>query len=214
MENFEDARERMVQHQLVERKIMDERILVAMRKVERHVFVAKKYWNKAYDDSPLSIECSQTISQPYMVALMTELLELKGSEKVLEIGTGSGYQTAILAELTEKVYSIERHVALAVQTKTILDELGYKNIKIRMGNGTLGWPEKAPFDAILVAAGAPDVPDELIEQLRDQGKLVIPVGSGHQQDLLLISKKGDSYLSKSICGCVFVPLIGKKGWDK
>ena len=214
MENFKDARDRMVQHQLVNRKITDERVLDAMRKVERHVFVAKKYWDKAYDDSPLSIGCSQTISQPYMVALMTQLLKLQGSEKVLEIGTGSGYQTAILAELSERVYSIERHVALAEQTKSFLDELGYKNIKIRNGNGTLGWPEKAPFDAMLVTAGAPEVPDELVEQLRDQGKLVIPVGSAHQQDLLLISKRGDSYISKSICGCVFVPLIGKKGWDK
>ena len=214
MKEFQDAREKMVLEQLIRRKIKDERVLDAMRKVERHLFVEEQDWKKAYDDSPLSIECSQTISQPYMVALMTELLELTGPEKVLEIGTGSGYQTAILAELCENVYSIERHVTLAEQTKNLLQELGYTNIEIRIGNGTLGWPEKAPFDAMMVTAGSPEIPDELVAQLKDHGKLVIPVGSTHQQDLSLVSKRGNSYISKSICGCVFVPLIGKKGWDK
>ena len=214
MEDYRDAREKMVQEQLVKRRIKDERVLGAMRKIKRHLFVAEKYWDKAYDDSPLAIACSQTISQPYMVALMTELLGLTGTEKILEIGTGSGYQTAILAELCNKVYSIERHATLAEQTKLLLSELGFKNIEIRVGNGTLGWPEKAPFDAILVTAGAPEVPDELVNQLIDFGKLVIPVGSTYQQDLKLVSKRGDSYISKSICGCVFVPLVGKKGWDK
>lgn len=213
MKDFQDAREKMVQEQLIKRGIHDERVLEAMRKVERHLFVEKQYWDKAYSDTPLSIDCSQTISQPYMVALMTQLLELTGSEKVLEIGSGSGYQTAILAELSKLVYSIERHAALAEQARLLLIELGYKNIKIKAGNGTLGWPEKAPFDSMMVTAGAPDVPAELVTQLKDRGKLVIPVGSTYQQELQLVSKRGDSYISKSICGCVFVPLIGSKGWD-
>lgn len=213
MEDFKDARERMVQEQLIKRGIRDELVLNAMRKVNRHRFVSEKNWDKAYDDTPIAIDCSQTISQPYMVALMTELLKLTGHEKVLEIGTGSGYQTAILAELAREVYSIERHVSLVEQAKLLLAEIGYTNIKIRAGNGTLGWPEKAPFEAMMVTAGAPEVPDELINQLSDYGRLVIPVGSTHQQDLLLVSKRGDSYISKSICGCVFVPLVGRKGWE-
>lgn len=214
MKDFSDARERMVQDQLVRRGIRDERVLEAMRKVKRHLFVAEKNWDKAYDDSPVIIECSQTISQPYMVALMTELLQLKGNEKVLEIGTGSGYQTAILAELAKKVYSIERHALLVEQAKVLLTDLGYRNIDLRTGNGTLGLPEKAPFDAMIVTAGAPEVPDELVSQLKQRGRLVIPAGSTAQQTLMLVSKRGDSYVSKSICGCIFVPLIGIKGWDK
>ncbi|MBD3288600.1 protein-L-isoaspartate(D-aspartate) O-methyltransferase, partial [candidate division KSB1 bacterium] len=170
--------------------------------------------SKAYKDKPLNINCSQTISQPYMVALMTQLLELKGNEKVLEIGTGSGYQAAILAELAAEVYSVDRHPALAKQAQTLLNELGYSNVHIKTGNGTLGLPEAAPFDGIIVTASAPEAPEALIEQLKDYGRMVIPIGSRDQQELTLIQKRGDSYISKAICGCIFVPLIGKQGWEK
>ena len=214
MNNFEKARKIMVNEQLKARGIHDKRVLEAMGKVARHLFVMENDKSKAYNDKPLTIDCSQTISQPYMVALMTQLLELTGNERVLEIGTGSGYQTAILAELSYRVYSVERHVSLAENAKTFLSELGYENIEIKTGNGTLGWPEVAPFDAILVAASAPEVPKELIEQLQNYGRLVIPIGSRDQQELTLIQKRGDSYISKSICGCIFVPLIGKQGWEK
>jgi protein-L-isoaspartate(D-aspartate) O-methyltransferase len=212
IEKYQVAREKMVQEQLVERNIKDQRVLDAMRKVPRHLFVEKKFWNKAYDDSPIQIECSQTISQPYMVAIMTELLELKGDEKVLEIGTGSGYQTAILAELAKEVFSIERHSILVTRATLLLEDLGYTNVHIKLGNGTIGWPDNTFFDAMIVAAGAPEIPEELLRQLKSYGKLVIPVGTNQQQDLLLVSKRGDSYLKKKICACVFVPLIGANGW--
>jgi protein-L-isoaspartate(D-aspartate) O-methyltransferase len=212
MDKYQAAREKMVQDQLIGRNIKDQRVLDVMQRVPRHLFVDKKFWNKAYDDSPLTIECSQTISQPYMVAVMTELLELKGDEKVLEIGTGSGYQTAILAELAKEVYSIERHPDLVSRATAQLNHLGYKNIHIKMGNGTIGWPDNIIFDAMLVAAGAPEIPEELLRQLKNYGKLVIPVGTNQQQDLCLVSKRGDSYIKRKICACVFVPLIGVKGW--
>ena len=214
MDNFEKSRKKMVKEQLIARGIHDERVLKAMGKVDRHLFVTSNDKSKAYNDKPLTIDCSQTISQPYMVALMTQLLELKGNEQVLEIGTGSGYQTAILAELASQVYSVERHVSLAENAKILLQELGYENIHIKTGNGTLGWPEAAPFDGIIVTASAPEAPEELIEQLRNYGRLVIPIGSRDQQELTLIQKRGDSYISKPICGCIFVPLIGKQGWEK
>ncbi len=182
MKNFKDEREKMVKEQIEKRGIKNELVLEVMRKVERHLFISPTHRNKAYEDSPVLIECAQTISQPYMVALMTELLELNGSEVVLEIGCGSGYQTAILAEICKKVYSMERHALLVNQTMHLLTELGYNNIEIKSGNGTLGWPEKAPFDAIIVTAGAPEIPEELIDQLKDYGKLIIPVGSSHQQN--------------------------------
>lgn len=198
----------------MKRGITDENVIRVMRTVERHRFINEKYWHKAYHDSPVASDCSQTISQPYMVALMTQLLELSGNEKVLEIGTGSGYQTAILAELSRTVYSVERHQLLAEKATTLLGEMGYRNIDIRTADGTLGLPEKAPFDAIIVTAGAPHVPNEFIEQLIDYGRLIIPVGSAFQQELRLVSRRGDSYIEKAICNCVFVPLIGIKGWDK
>jgi protein-L-isoaspartate(D-aspartate) O-methyltransferase len=214
MENYQNARMKMVEQQLINRGIKDERVLRAMQKVERHRFVDKKLWNKAYSDSPLLIACHQTISQPYMVALMTELLQLKAHHKVLEIGTGSGYQTAILAELSQSVYSIERHAQLAEQSRLLLDELGYNNIIIKEADGTLGWPGKRSFDAIIVSAGAPDVPEVLVNKLVNYGKMVIPVGTQYQQELMLVSKRGDSYISKIICNCIFVPLIGVDGWEE
>ncbi len=214
MDNFENSRKIMVKEQLKARGIHDERVLEAMGKVGRHLFVMANDKSKAYNDKPLNIDCSQTISQPYMVALMTQILELQGNERVLEIGTGSGYQTAILAELTAQVYSVERHASLAKNAKTLLHDLGYENVHIKTGNGTLGWPEAAPFDAIIVTASAPEPPEELVDQLHNYGRLVIPIGSRDQQELTLIQKRGDSYISKSICGCIFVPLIGKQGWEK
>ncbi|MFZ5518378.1 MAG: protein-L-isoaspartate(D-aspartate) O-methyltransferase [Candidatus Zhuqueibacterota bacterium] len=214
MNQFFDAREKMVAEQLANRGISNQDILKTMRKIERHFFVDKKYWGKAYEDSPLPIPCSQTISQPYMVALMTELIEPNKSKRVLEIGTGSGYQTSILAELCKQVYSIERHQELADSAFKLLTHLGYRNIEITTTDGTLGWPEEALFDAIIVTAGAPGVPEHLVNQLKDGGRMVIPVGSAYQQDLLLVTKRSDSYITKTICGCIFVPLIGSKGWGE
>lgn len=212
MDPYTDARMRMVEEQLIRRDITDRQVLDAARRVKRHLFIDKKYWDQAYDDMPVAIPCSQTISQPYMVALMTQLIQPTKDKTVLEIGTGSGYQTAILAETCRQVFSMERHAELASRTEQLLRELGYHNIEIKVGDGSLGWPEKAPFDAIIVTAAAPEVPETLVEQLADKGKLVIPVGSQYRQQLQLILKRGDSYITKSICGCVFVPLIGQGGW--
>ncbi len=212
MDQFFDARQRMVQDQLIGRGITDQKVLDAMRKIKRHLFVDKKYWDRAYDDTPLSIPCSQTISQPYMVGLMTELIQPDEGKKVLEIGTGSGYQTAILAETCHKVCSVERHAELAEQARQLLDDLDYKNIEIKIDDGTLGWEEKGLFDAIIVTAAAPEIPEQLVKQLMSHGKLVIPVGTQYRQNLELVLKRGDSYIEKIICGCIFVPLIGRGGW--
>ena len=203
----------MVEKQLKKRGIKNKAVLDAMALVPRHIFLEKKHWSHAYSDSPVPIDCSQTISQPYMVALMTELTEPGKDKSVLEIGTGSGYQTAILAEVFAKVFTIERHEPLAQRARQILTDLGYDNISVKIDDGTVGWGEKAPFDAIIVTAAAPQVPDSLVKQLKNTGKMVIPVGSQFQQTLQLVEKRGDSYISKNICGCVFVPLIGKQGWE-
>ena len=202
----------MVEDQLVKRGIKNQAVLQAMRKIKRHLFVDEKERDRAYDDTPLSIPCSQTISQPYMVALMTELIEPDKNKKVLEIGTGSGYQTAILAETCKQVYSIERHKELAEQAKVILKKIGCHNVTIKTDDGTTGWKAKAPYNAIVVTAGAPEVPDIFVEQLIDQGIMVIPVGTHYRQNLELVQKRGDSYIKKTICGCIFVPLIGRGGW--
>ena len=212
MDQYVDARMKMVEDQLVKRGIRNQAVLEAMRKIQRHLFVTEKEWDRAYDDTPLSIRCSQTISQPYMVALMTELIEPDENKKVLEIGTGSGYQTAVLAETCKQVYSIERHEELAEQSKSVLKKIGYQNVKIKTDDGTAGWKEKAPYDAIIVTAGAPEVPDIFVEQLIDRGIMVIPVGTHYRQNLELVQKRGDSYIKKTICGCIFVPLIGRGGW--
>jgi len=212
-ENYERLRREMVKLQLERRKIKDQRVLEAMRKVPRHKFVPERMRGEAYDDHPLPIGEGQTISQPYMVAIMTELLELRGEEKVLEIGTGSGYQLAILAELARETFSVERFGPLAEQSRDRLRELGYRNIEIRTGDGTLGWPERAPFDGIIVTAGAPRIPLPLIEQLSEGGRLVIPVGEERHQELYRVVKEGGGTRKEYFGGCVFVPLVGEHGWD-
>ncbi len=214
MDNYADARQRMVEMQLRKRGIKNEAVLTAMAEVPRHFFVDKKFWSRAYEDSPLPIACSQTISQPYMVALMTELADPSPEKTVLEIGTGSGYQAAILAKLFKKVYTVERHAELAERAKQILSDLGFTNVEIKIDDGTIGWKEKAPFDAIIVTAAAPEIPDDLIDQLSPSGKLIIPVGPQFQQTLQLVERRSDSYITRNICGCVFVPLIGKRGWKE
>ncbi len=202
----------MVKDQLISRGISDRLVLDAMRKVPRHKFLPKSMETSAYDDCALPIGDGQTISQPYMVAIMTEKLGLSGGEKVLEIGTGSGYQTAILAEIAKEVYSIEVVPSLAERSKKILEELGYKNITVTSGDGTLGSPEKAPFDGILVTAGAPSIPKPLTDQLSEGGRLVIPVGDAFSQTLTIVTKRGGKLEVEGSIGCVFVPLVGKYGW--
>jgi len=204
----------MVEAQLAPRGIKDPRVLEAMRKVPRHLFVQEAHRGSAYEDFPLPIGDGQTISQPFMVALMTEALNLTGEESVLEVGTGSGYQTAVLAELACKVYSVERIPSLAWQARKTLDSLGYKNVLVRLSDGTLGWPEYAPFDRIMVTAGAPSIPEPLVEQLAEGGILVVPVGSSLSQELVQVTRKQDGSVSqRKMGGCVFVRLVGKHGWE-
>jgi len=212
--DYEKEREHMVESQLVRRGIKDKRVLEAMRQVPRHLFVPEDMRSLAYCDGPLPIGLGQTISQPYIVALMTELLELTGKEKVLELGTGSGYQAAILSRLARQVYSVERHAALAQRAEKVLAELGYDNVVIRVGDGTLGWPEHSPYDAIIVTAAAPDVPQPLIDQLADGGRLVVPVGSRWSQVLVKVKRQGDLLVKERLTPVAFVPLIGKYGWRK
>jgi protein-L-isoaspartate(D-aspartate) O-methyltransferase len=212
--DFEGLRRRMVEEQLVRRGISDEKVLNAFRKVPRHEFVAAEFLESAYNDYPLPIGDGQTISQPYMVALMTECLNLDGGEKVLEIGTGSGYQAAILAEIVKDVYSVERFPSLADSARKTLERLGYRNCLITVGDGTLGWAEHAPYDAVIVTAGAPGIPESLIKQLSGKGRLVIPIGGGFGQVLTVVEKRGLSVVTREICGCVFVPLVGKEGWPE
>ncbi|MFH0791313.1 MAG: protein-L-isoaspartate(D-aspartate) O-methyltransferase [Candidatus Omnitrophota bacterium] len=212
--NLQKLRDQMVKQQLAGRDIKDKRVLDAFLKVPRHKFVSDEAQSSAYADYPLPIGENQTISQPYMVALMSQLLELKGDEKVLEIGTGSGYQAAILAELSRTVYSIERIPSLAEKAEKLLNELGYTNIKIKVDDGTLGWQESSPFDAIIVTAASPEIPQALIKQLADSGRLVLPVGQAFSQTLVLVKKDKGRVETKEICGCVFVPLIGKYGYNQ
>ncbi len=209
------SRRQMVKKQLEARGIRDKKLLDVMNKVPRHLFVEEALQSQSYADHPLPIGENQTISQPYIVALMTEALELTGKEKVLEIGTGSGYQTAILAELSYKVYTIERIRSLLNKARRILDELHYYNIRFRLGDGTFGWKEEAPFEAIIVTAGAPAVPQPLIEQLAPLGRIVIPVGEsrGSQTLLKLVKKKDGSITRSNLGGCRFVDLIGNHGWS-
>ena len=213
MVDFPKARLKMVEEQIVSRGIKDPRVIAAMKKVPRHLFVEEALQSQAYNDHPLPIGEKQTISQPYMVALMTEALQLKEKEKVLEIGAGSGYQTAILAELAEKIFSIERIRSLAIKARQLLYELGYFNVEIKIFDGTYGWVGEAPFDAIIVTAGAPDIPQPLLDQLAVDGRLVIPVGDAYAQGLIRVTKTKEGIKKEDLGGCRFVKLIGKYGWE-
>ncbi len=212
--DYRIAREKMVAEQLVKRGIKDPRVLAAMRKVPRHLFVDEALAARAYGDYPLPIGEKQTISQPYMVALMTEALAPGPKDRILEIGTGSGYQTAILAELCSKVFSIERIRVIAERAEKTLKDLGYSNFLIRVGDGSKGCKEDAPFEGILVTAGAPSVPKVLEEQLTDGGRLIIPVGDEYSQSLTKVVRDKDEFRHLDLTGCVFVKLIGNHGWKE
>jgi len=215
--NFEFARKKMVQEQILARGVSDRRVIDAMLKIPRHIFVQEAFAAQAYSDTALPIGEKQTISQPYMVALMTEQLSLTGNEKVLEIGTGSGYQTAVLATLADRVFSVERIRPLALRARRCLDSLKLFNVMLRINEcegSPIGWDEEAPFDAIIVTAGAPDIPSVLTDQLAPGGRLVIPVGTESDQQLLRIIKNNEGELeSFTSVGCRFVPLIGRQGWQ-
>lgn len=214
MINLENARKRMIESQIKARGINDSRLIDAMLKIPRHIFVEEAMASQAYSDTALPIGEKQTISQPYMVALMTEMLQLTGTEKVLEIGTGSGYQTAILAQLAARVYTIERLRPLALKARKALDSLGLLNINMRIEDGTVGWETEAPFEAIIVSAGAPVVPRQLIDQLSIGGRLVIPVGNQSEQVLARLTKEADcSVTREDFVNCRFVSLIGQFGWN-
>ena len=204
----------MVERQLRARGLRTRRLLDAFLSVPRHLFVPPSQCDQAYEDHPVVIGCGQTISQPYMVAWMTDVLRLTGGERVLEVGTGSGYQTAILAKLAAEVYTIERIGELSAQAQALLGDLGLTNIQFRVGDGTLGWPEAAPFDRIMVTAGAPAVPPSLTGQLADRGLLAMPVGGRGGQDLTVVERRGDEHRRKRLGGCIFVPLVGSEGWPE
>jgi protein-L-isoaspartate(D-aspartate) O-methyltransferase len=209
---LEAARARLIER--LSQEINDKRVLAVMAHVPRELFVPSDYYRSAYEDIPLSIGFGQTISQPFIVALMTQALELKGDEKVLELGTGSGYQTAILAGLAKWVVSVERVPQLVESARQVLDKLGYTNIEVHLAEKTLGWIAEAPYDAITVTAGAPRVPDVLLKQLALGGRLVIPVGSRWEQELLKVTKKKRRNVIENLGGCRFVPLIGKDAWEE
>jgi len=209
---LETARARLVE--CLGQEISDKRVLAAMARVPRELFIPSDYYHSAYEDRPLSIGFGQTISQPFIVALMTQALELKGGEKVLEIGAGSGYQAAILAELAKWVVSVERIPQLVESARQVLDKLGYTNVEIHVAEKTLGWVAGAPYDAIIVTAGAPRTPNLLLKQLTFGGRLVIPVGSRWEQELLKVTKKTRRNLIENLGGCRFVPLIGEGAWEE
>jgi len=209
------AREEMVQKQLSNRQIRDPRVLEAMRTIPRHLFVEEDLWPSAYRDGPLPIGQDQTISQPYIVAFMTQALTLPadGSGTVLEIGTGSGYQAAVLSLLVAKVYSIERIEALAGRARSCLQELGIDNVEIKVSDGGYGWPEHSPYDGIIVTAAAPETPAPLLMQLKDEARLVVPIGPRWQQELISIQRRGDDFETNQLAPVAFVPLIGEHGWS-
>ncbi len=211
--DYHVARQKMVKTQLVSREIIDPGVLEAMGKVPRECFIDEALDVEAYNDHPLPIGQKQTISQPYIVALMTEALGLTGEEKTLEIGTGSGYQTAILAELSRKVYTVERIRALMVKARQTLQDLEYNNILFKSFDGTLGWKEYEPYDAIIVTAGSPRIPQPLLDQLADEGRLVIPVGNKYGQDLIKVTNTKSSFIQENLGGCRFVDLVGIHGWE-
>jgi protein-L-isoaspartate(D-aspartate) O-methyltransferase len=199
-------REKMVEKQIEARGVRDEKVLAAMRKVPRHIFVRDDLMPFAYADEPLPIGEGQTISQPYIVASMTESLELRGGERVLEIGTGSGYQTAVLAEIVRDVFTVELVETLSLKAQNLLRSLGYGNIRFKIGDGTQGWAEHAPFDAVLVTAAPAEIPARLQEQLKDGGRMIIPVGSSIQE-LVLVTRRGDIFQKKTLYPVRFVPLL-------
>jgi protein-L-isoaspartate(D-aspartate) O-methyltransferase len=210
--DLERARENLLEY--LDHEIADKRVVEAMKRVPREAFVSPEQYDAAYDDRPLGIGFGQTISQPFIVALMVQALEVKEREQVLELGTGSGYEAAILAELAQKVVTVECIPELAESAKQVLDKLGYSNIEVHVAGKTLGWPDGAPYDAIIVSAGAPSVPQVLLEQLAWGGRLVIPVGSRWQQDLLKVTKLKKGNRIENLGGCYFVPLIGEGAWGK
>jgi protein-L-isoaspartate(D-aspartate) O-methyltransferase len=210
--DLERARENLLKY--LGHEIADKRVVEAMRHVPREAFVSPEQYHVAYDDRPLGIGFGQTISQPFIVALMVQALELKGREQVLELGTGSGYEAAILAELAQKVVTVECIPELAESAKQVLDKLGYSNIEVHVAGKTLGWPEGAPYDAIIVSAGAPTLAEVLLEQLAWGGRLVIPVGSRWQQDLLRVTRLRKGNRIENLGGCYFVPLVGEGAWEK
>lgn len=212
--DFRLAREKMVRTHLLPRGIKDPRVLEAMGKVPRHLFVEEALIGEAYNDHPLPIGNKQTISQPYIVALMTEALELTGTEKTLEIGTGSGYQTAVLAELTRTVFTVERVKSLMVNARDLLNKLGYKNILYKAFDGTLGWQQYKPYDAIIVTAGAPKIPQPILQQLAEGGRLIVPVGNRYSQELIRVTRRKGRNIQQNLGGCRFVDLVGLHGWKE
>jgi protein-L-isoaspartate(D-aspartate) O-methyltransferase len=210
--SFDEARQQMVEQQLAGRGITDERVLQVMREVPRHQFVPEDLWDMAYRDTPLPIGYSQTISQPYIVAYMTQMLHLTPDDRVLEVGTGSGYQVAILSRLAEHVYTIERIEGLATRAEQVIKELGYDNVTFRVGDGGYGWPEAAPFDAIIITAAAPEVPQPLVDQLASGAPLLAPIGPTGYQELIRLTKQGERTQVDNLVPVAFVPLVGEHGW--
>jgi protein-L-isoaspartate(D-aspartate) O-methyltransferase len=209
---FESLRRRMVEEQLAAQGIRDERVLDALRRIPRHLFVPEDVSDHAYENHPVAIGQGQTISQPYMVACMTQALALRGGEKVLEVGSGSGYQTAVLKAMNADVYSIERLPELSDRARGNVERAGYGGVHYKVGDGSRGWPEEAPFDRVIVTAGAPTMPVSLVEQLRDGGSMVIPVGGEEEQELLLVRRGQGRVTRERICSCIFVKLLGDEGW--
>lgn len=211
--DYVQARERMVREQLVSRGINDPRVLRTMAKVPRHLFLETELWDQAYEDHPLPIGANQTISQPYMVALMAEALELTGAERVLEVGTGSGYAAAVLSELCAEVFTVEAVEELALKARSVLTSLGYRNVSVLVGDGTLGWEEHAPYDGVMISAAAPCIPRPLLEQLKIPGRLVFPMGERELQSLVRIRKDQAGIREEYLGECHFVKLKGQYGWE-
>jgi protein-L-isoaspartate(D-aspartate) O-methyltransferase len=211
--DYAPARKRMVEEQLVSRGINDPRVLRAMANVPRHLFLESEFWDRAYEDHPLPIGADQTISQPYMVALMVEALELKGTERVLEVGSGSGYAAAVLGELCAEVFTVEAVEELALKARALLSGLGYRNVSVLSGDGTLGWEEHAPYDAAIISAAAPCIPRPLLEQLKIPGRLVFPMGEKELQTLVRIRKDAAGIREEYLGECLFVQLKGRYGWE-
>lgn len=214
MDDYSVERKRMVNGQIAQRGLRNARLLTALEAVPRHLFVPQDYLHAAYEDRPLPIGWGQTISQPYIVALMTDLLKLRGDECVLEIGTGSGYQAAVLGLMSAEVHTVEYVPELASKADKLLKELGMDNVHVHVGDGSLGWHQDAPYEGILVAAAAPQAPQALLDQLKDNGRLVLPVGGRHMQNLEVWEKRGDSFKTETVTAVAFVPLRGEQGWDR